>query len=78
MKDIIISPKRQKTELKALLVCFILAFALNIGAIIYYKTPASEIITSIFYVITFAVVLYAAWVIVRLIVYLIRRIFKKN
>lgn len=78
MKDIIISPKRQKKELKAILVCFILAFALNIGAIIYYKTPASEIITSIFYVITFAVVLYAAWVIVRLIVYLIRRIFKKN
>lgn len=78
MKDIIISPKRQKTELKALLVCFILAFALNIGAIIYYKTPASEIITSIFYVITFAIVLYAAWVIVRLIVYLFRRIFKKN
>lgn len=78
MKDIIISPKRQKSELKALLVCFIIAFALNVGAIICYKAPATEMITSIFYVITFAVVLYAAWVIVRLIVYLLRRIFKKH
>lgn len=78
MKDIIISPKRQKTELKALLVCFTIAFILNVGAIIHYEAPAMEIITSIFYVITFAIVLYAVWVVVRLIVYLLRRIFKKH
>lgn len=78
MKDIIISPKRQKTELKALLTCFIIAFALNVGAIICYKAPATEIITSIFYVITFAVALYAVWVVLRLIIFLFCRIFTKK
>jgi len=58
MKEIVISVKRIKTELFSLLVCFLIGFVANIGAVIYYKTPASEIITSLPYVLVFMVVIY--------------------
>lgn len=77
MKDIIITGKRVKYELTSLLVCFIISFILNIGAIIFYKSPWTEIFTSIFYVITFAIALYVAWIIIRLIVCCIKKIRRK-
>jgi nitrate reductase NapE component len=78
MKDIIITPKRQRTELRAFLVCFVIAFLLNVGAVIAYAAPAWELVTSIFYVLTFAVALYVAWVVVRLLYYGIKRLNTKN
>ena len=69
MKDIIISASRIKIELITILACFIIAFFTNFGAIIYFKTPIVELITSIGFVIAFAVVLYVLWCIIRLIVY---------
>jgi hypothetical protein len=73
MKDIIITGKRLKHELMILLISFIISFILNIGAIIFYKTPWTEIITSIFYVITFTVALYVAWIIIRALICVIRK-----
>jgi len=69
MKDIIISASRIKIELITILACFIIAFFTNLGAIIYFKTPIVELITSIGFVIAFAIVLYVLWCIIRLIVY---------
>jgi hypothetical protein len=77
MKDITITGKRVRYELTSLLVCFIISFILNIGAIIFYESPWTEIFTSIFYVITFAIALYVAWIIIRLIVCGIKKIRRK-
>jgi hypothetical protein len=77
MKDITITGKRVRYELTSLLVCFIISFILNIGAIIFYESPWTEIFTSIFYVITFAIALYVAWIIIRLIVCCIKKIRRK-
>jgi len=74
MKDIVISKKRCKTEAITFLVCFLIACLLNLGAIIHYKSPAIELITSLGYVVLFAFALYVLWTLIRLIVY---AIFKK-
>jgi len=53
MKDIVISKARSRTELITLSACFIIACLFNLGAIIYYKSPAIELITSLAYVLNF-------------------------
>ncbi len=78
MKDLTITKKRQKTEIVTLLACFVVAFAFNIYAIIEYKAPVKEIATSIFYVLTFAIVLYVAWTILRILFYIIKYALKKK
>ena len=78
MKAIIIPGSRVKTELITLLVCFLIACLSNLGAIIYFKSPAIELITSIGYVVVAAGVLYVLWSIIRLTVYGIKKLFFKK
>lgn len=77
MKDIVISSKKVKRELRLLLWCFIIAFVLNIVAIIIYKTYWVEIFTQIGYVIVIAVGLYLSIALIRFLIYLIRKVFGK-
>lgn len=67
MKDLRITAKRQKKELKFFLFCFITAFAINITSILIYKTRWIELISSIGYVLVLAVLLYVVLVFLRLI-----------
>lgn len=69
MKDITITSKQIKKELITFLFCFILAFLSNIGAIIWYKTSAIEILTSLTYVFVFSVFIYFVWGFLRIIKY---------
>jgi len=78
MKDIIISKARCKTEVITLLVCFIIACLFNLGAIIYYKSPVIELITSLGYVFIFAIVLFVLWSIIRLTGYVIKKALLKK
>lgn len=78
MKDFIITVRRQKIEFISLLVCFIIAFLLNMYAIFKFHTSFSELFWSLGYVFTATCVLYAFWVILRLIVYGIKCLFKKK
>ena len=55
MKDIILTSKRQKCELWYLLGAFVVANLCNVGAIIAYEAPVTELFTSIFYVLCFTV-----------------------
>ena len=77
MKDLTITKKRQKIEIATLTVCFLIAFAFNVYAIIEYKAPAKELATSIFYVLTFAIALYVAWSFIRILFYLVKNTNKK-
>jgi len=78
MKDIVISKARIKTELITALVCFLIACLVNLGAIIYFKSPAVELITSIGFVIVLAFALYILWSVIRLIIYGIKTLFLKK
>ena len=76
MKDIIISRRRQLTELLIFCFCLVIAFALNIWAIISYNAPWIELYSSFFYMLIFAIVIYALTVALRLCIFAIRGIFR--
>jgi len=71
MKDILISATRLKKELITLLICFLIGFVANIGSIIYYKSDATEIITSLPYVLVFMLAIYFLWSLLRMIKWVI-------
>ena len=75
MKDTLITARRKKVELCTMTVCFVVSFLLNWYAIAEYNAPYTELYSSIFYVLLFAVALYVAWTFLRLVVYGISRLF---
>jgi hypothetical protein len=75
MKDLVISAKRQKTEVKWLAGCFCTAFLLNILSIIIYKTSWSEIFSQLLWIFIIFLILYAATCVLRIICYVVRRLF---
>ncbi len=78
MKDIIITKKRQKIELITLSVCFIIAFALNIYAIIEYNGKWNELFWSLGFVITATFIIYIMWTVLRIIAHFIYSSFNKT
>ena len=78
MKDTIVTARRKKIELITLLICFVVSNLINLYAIIAYHAPFTEMITSIFYIIIFAFVLYALWGILRLLFYGLRALFTRS
>jgi hypothetical protein len=80
MKDTVLTARRKTTELLTLLACFVLANLLHVYAIIVYRAPFSEVITSIFYVLLATVAIYVLWTLLRLLCYGIRLLItrKKN
>lgn len=75
MKDIVIKKESVKREIWILLLCFVASYGCNIYAIIHYDRPLSELYNTIGFVIAFAVVLYVALWIVRLIFLLLKYCF---
>lgn len=78
MKNTIITARRKKIELLTLLACFIIGNLANLYAIVSYKTPLSEMLTSIFYVLAFSCVLYIFWTVLRILFYGIKKLFLKK
>lgn len=78
MKSTIITARRKKIELLTLLACFIIGNLANLYAIVSYKTPLSEMLTSIVYVLAFSCVLYIFWTVLRILFYGIRNLFLKK
>lgn len=78
MKDILLTGKRQKTELITLLICFLIANLANLYSIVAYNTSYMELLTSIGYVAVAAVALYIIWTVLRLLVYAIACLFRKK
>jgi hypothetical protein len=75
MKDFVISARRQKTEMKWLAGCFCAAFLLNVLSIVIYKTSWSEIFSQLLWVFIIFLILYVATCALRIICYVIRRLF---
>ena len=76
MKEIIITPKRQKTEIMWLARCFIAAVLMNVFAIIGYQTAWKELYTQILWVFIITCVLYAISMGVRVAFFWIKRLLK--
>ncbi len=74
MKDIIITRKRQKTELLVLLVCFVVACLTNLYAIFSYEGKLTEMFTSLGYVLIFTAALYVAFALLRIIIFVIDKL----
>ena len=74
-----ITSKMKKRELIVFLICFAAAYVMNVLGVILYKNPAKELITQLHIVILLAVIFYAAVVILRVLYYLVSRLwlFKK-
>lgn len=73
MEELVITKKRLKKEILIFAICFLIAFAINIIAIIYFKTPWYEIFTQIGYVLIILLLFYLTVIFVRFIVYLIKK-----
>jgi hypothetical protein len=76
MKEIIITSKFMKREGFFLLLSFILAFIVNVVAIIVYKRPWIELISQIGYVIFVCIIIYFLTIILRILLFLIMRIIR--
>lgn len=77
MKDLIIKDRQIKKELLLLAGAFILAFFINVGAILAYGRPWSELYTQLGYVVCLALVIYFLIVAVRLLIWALVWIIKK-
>lgn len=78
MRDTVITAKAKKRELKFFGISFIIAFLLNILAIIIYHTEWKELYTQLWTIVELSVVIYAILVVIRLIVIGIARLFGKD
>ena len=78
MKDIVIKASHIRRELWVLLGCLVVAYGMNIYAIIHFARPAKELYMTIGYVVVTALIIYVLLWIVRLIVLLITRLFSKK
>ena len=73
MKDITISGKRIRTELKWLLGCFVAAIIFNVYAIIRYQTSWAEFFTSLHVLVLLSLVFYLLFLFFRGLISLIMR-----
>lgn len=78
MKDIVISQKSVKRELWILLGCFVAAVIFDLVGIIKYGKPFYEVFQTIGYEVVIAAAIYAILAFIRIIVWLILKIFKKK
>ena len=78
MKDIIITSKKIKKEIRLFAACFLFTFVVNIIAVIIYQTPWYETFTQIGYVIVIASFLYLLLLFIRIAIYFILQLFKKS
>ena len=73
MKEIIISPKRQKAEIYWLIACLCSAILINIFSIAFYQTAWKELYTQLLWVAIITCVLYAVSIGIRVCIYLIKK-----
>jgi len=77
-KDIILTARRQRTEIILFIACFVLAFLLNIYSIVAFNTEWKEIYTQIVWVLALGVLFYGVLLALRLLYWGIRSITTKK
>jgi hypothetical protein len=78
MKDTVITASRKKRELMILLICFVAAYILNIIGIVQHGAPASELVTQLHLVLLITVIFYGVAGILRVLYFLISRLWVRK
>jgi hypothetical protein len=78
MKDVLISGRRITRELMIFCGCFAVALAMNIFAIIKYKTEWKELLTTVHITLALAVVIFVLFGLLRLLVCSLGRLFRRK
>lgn len=74
LRDTTITAVQKKRELIIILVCFLAAYLLNVIGIIQHKSPAKELITQLHVVLLVAGAFYGTVIILRVLYYMISRL----
>ncbi len=77
MRDIVIPSHVVRRELIIMLVCFLASFCTNIGAVIAYHKPWTEIFSQIGYVVVIGAVFYVLLWVIRVIFLIIRKLIRR-
>lgn len=78
MKDILLSVKRQKTEIKIFCSCIVLAYLLNITSILIYNTEWSELWTQSLWMLLLSCAFYGLSIVLRLLFFGFRYLIAKK
>lgn len=78
LRDTTITAGQKKRELIIILVCFLAAYVLNVIGIIQHNSPAKELITQLHVVLLIAAVFYATVIVLRILYYLISRLWVRK
>lgn len=76
-KDSLITAQRKKREATVALCCFAVSFLVNVGCVIGYECPWTEIFTQIGFVLVFAIALYVIVTLIRLVIHALSGLFGK-
>lgn len=76
MKDIVIKGKAAYAELLIFAVCLLVAYSLNVYAVIHYSRPLTELLSSIGYVVFVAATIYAVLWLPRLLIMIMKRLIR--
>lgn len=77
-KDIVLTVRRQRTEVILFLACFVFAFLLNIYSIITYGTEWKELYTQLIWVLALSVLFYGILLILRLLYWGLKTVISKK
>ncbi len=78
MKNVVIKASQIRVEIMTWIVCFFISFLSNVGAIIYYKSPWLELLSSLHYVLVLTFFLYLLWSLIRALKKLIFKLIAKR
>ncbi len=77
-RDTTISASKKRRELIIFLICFVGAYLLNVIGIIKHQSPAKELVTQLHIVLLVALVLYGIVILLRVLYYLISRLWVRK
>ena len=78
LRDTTITAGQKKRELIIILVCFLAAYLLNVIGIIQHNSPARELITQLHVVLLLAAIFYGIVIFLRILYYLISRLWVRK
>lgn len=78
LRDTTITSGQKKRELLIILVCFLAAYLLNVIGIIQHNSPPRELFTQLHVVLLLAAIFYGIVIVLRIIYYLISRLWVRK
>jgi len=78
MKDIVITPRQVRRECWILAACVLVSILIDLGAILFYHRPFTELFRTLGYVLVIALSLYLIQAALRLLLFALSRLFRRG